>query len=189
MVKTTEGRSHRGDPPVFANSAPLGGLGWDWSATRKRGGKVVSRIELQFAEDACEVTLDRPCGDEKRLGDLAVGEILAGELGDPALAGRQRVEPCENHSTRARAGGAELCLGLLGEPFRTCVVCGIECLAQQLPSFGASVAAPKHRAEVGEGARSFKPGVAALKRVDRLTEQRRSMLTAGHDAGSALRYA
>ena len=42
------------------------------------------------------MTLDRACGDEQRLCDLAVGEALASELGDAALAGRQRVEPRED---------------------------------------------------------------------------------------------
>ena len=39
----------------------------------KHGAKLASRVELQLAEDAREVTFDRPCGDEERLGDDAVG--------------------------------------------------------------------------------------------------------------------
>jgi len=65
---------------------------------------------------------------------------------------------------------------------------GVECLAEQLSSFGAPVASPKHGAEVSEGTRSLQAGVAALEGVDGLTEQGRSTLTAGHDAGSTLRY-
>ena len=66
--------------------SPCGTLRRDWSATRKRGVKLASRAELQLAEDAREVTLDRACGDEEGLGDLAICEVLAGELGDPPLA-------------------------------------------------------------------------------------------------------
>src|SRR5437867_1250198 len=65
------------------------------------GAKLVSRGELQFAEDAGEVALNRACGDEQRLRDLAVSEAVAGVLGDPALAGCQRVEPCEKDPARA----------------------------------------------------------------------------------------
>ena len=94
-------------------------------------------------------------------------ETLAGELGDPALAGGQRVEPREDDSARARAGGAELGLGIFGERSGAGAVGGVERLAEQLSRFGAAVASPKHGAEVGERARSFQPGVAALERVDR----------------------
>ena len=66
---------------------------------------------------------------------------------------------------------------------------GVECLAEELSRFGAPIAPPKQGAEVGERARSFQPGVATLERVDRLAEQGRSTLTAGHDAGGALRHA
>ena len=61
------------------------------------------------------MTLNRACGDEQGLGDLAVDEALAGELGDSALAGCQRVEARENDSPGARTGGAELGLRILGE--------------------------------------------------------------------------
>jgi hypothetical protein len=80
----------RANPLVpWRPSIPGGALRRDRSASRKRGGKLVPRVELELAEDARQVTLDRPSGDEEGLGDLAVGEALAGELGDPALAGRQ----------------------------------------------------------------------------------------------------
>lgn len=96
---------------------------------RQQGWKPVSRVELQFAEDAREMTFNRACGDEEGLGDLAVRKSPAGKLGDPALAGRQRVETCENGPARARASGAELGLGLLGESFGAGAVCGVECFA------------------------------------------------------------
>jgi hypothetical protein len=66
---------------------------------------------------------------------------------------------------------------------------GVERLAEQLPRFGAPVAPPKHGAEVSEGARSLHLASPALERVDRLAEQGRSTVTAGHDAGGTQRHA
>src|SRR5947207_5920745 len=74
-----------------------------------------TRVDLQLAEDAREVTLDRTRRDEEGLGDLAVAEALAGELGNTALAGSQRIEPSESDPPRPCTGGAELGLGVLGE--------------------------------------------------------------------------
>src|SRR5215207_3713055 len=198
-METADRRSHRGDPPVFLRSwwseradsraRPRSRtLCRDWSAAGERGRKLVSRVDLQLAEDAREMTLDRACGNEKSLGDLAVCEALAGELGDTALAGRQRVEPCEHYPARARAGGAQLGLGVFGERSGARAMSGVECLAEQLSSFAAAVASPQHRAEVGEGARSLQRDLAALELVDRLTQEQRSAVTAGNDAGSTLRY-
>jgi hypothetical protein len=144
---------------------------------------------LQLAEDAREVTLDRACGDEEGLGDLAVGEALGGELGDAALAGRQRIEPSQNDPTRARTGGPELGLGVLGEGSGAGAVGSVESLAEELPRFGAAIAAPEQGAEVCEGARSLQAGVAALERGDGLAKQGRSTVTAGHDAGGTHRHA
>src|SRR5436309_1633588 len=81
-------------------------------------------------------------------------------LGDTALAGRQRLEPAENHPARARTGGAELGVGVVGEGSGAGMVGGVECFAEQFSSFGAAIATPKQGAQVSEGARSFQPGVA-----------------------------
>jgi hypothetical protein len=170
-------------------SVPVGALRRDRRATRKRGVKLGARVELQLAEDAREVTLDRACGDEEALGDLAVAVTLAGELGYTALAGCQRVEPRENEPTRARAGRPELGLGVFGERSGASAVGGVQCLAEQLPRFGAAVAAPEQGAEICEGARSLQAGVAALERLDGLAKQGRSTVTAGHDAGGTHRHA
>jgi hypothetical protein len=140
------------------------------NASPKLGGKLAPRVHLQLAEDAREVTLDRASGNKEGLGNLTVRETLAGELGDPALAGGQRIEPCEDNSAGARTGGAKLGLGIYGEGSGARAVGGVECLAEELSRFGAAVASPKHGAEVSERARSFQPGVAALERVDGLTE-------------------
>ena len=176
-------RSYRGD------LLSLGGaLRQDRSASRKRGGKLVSRVELQLAENAREVTLDSTRGDEQHLCDLAVGQALAGELGDSALAGRQRVEPCEQNPTRARARGTELRFGVFGKRLRTRAISDIERVAKEFSRFGAAIAPPKQSAEIGESARSFQLGVSMVEYLDRLTEQGCSALTAGHDSGGARRH-
>jgi hypothetical protein len=141
---------------------------------------------VQLTKHAREVTLDRTCGNEEGLGDLAVREALAGELGDAALTGGQRVEPGENDPPRARARSSELGLRLVGERPGTRAMGGVECVTEQFSSFGAAIAPPKHGAEIGKGAGSFQFGIAALEHFDRLTEQQLSTVAAGHDAGGAL---
>ena len=110
----------------------------DGGAGGECGRKLVSRVNPQLAEDAREVTLDRPCSNEEGLGDLAVRVTLAGELGYTALAGCQRVDPCENDAARSRPSGAELGLGVFGDAFGAWAVGGIECFAEQFSGFDAS---------------------------------------------------
>jgi hypothetical protein len=164
-------------------------LGRGWSAAGEGGGKLVSRLNPQLAEDAREVTFDRASCDEQRLGDLAVGEALAGELGDPAFAGRERVDPGEHDAARARTGGAKLGFGVCGERSGARAMGSVECLAEQLPRLGAAIAAAEHGAEVSKGTRSLQPGVAALEGIDCLTEQGRSTVTGGYDPGGTQRRA
>jgi hypothetical protein len=52
------------------------------------------------------VDLDRPGGHEERLGDLAVGGALRGQLGDAPLAGRERLDAAQRDSSWPRTGGA-----------------------------------------------------------------------------------
>ena len=63
------------------------------------GAKFVSRGELQFAEDAREVALNRACRDEQRLCDLAVSEALARVL----VGGSACARPNQHNNHRARA--------------------------------------------------------------------------------------
>jgi hypothetical protein len=135
------------------------------------------------------VSLHRARGYEEGLGDLAVAEALASELGDTALAGGERVEPAGNDPAWARAGGAELGLGVFGEWAGARFAGGVQRLAEQLSSFGTSIPSPKHCAEVSGSPRSFQLGVTTLERVDRLTEQEPSTLTSGNDADGTLRDA
>src|SRR5512144_2835666 len=114
-------------------------LGGDSLAARKGGSELVSRVEAELAEHAREMTLDRARGDEQHLGDLAIREVLAGQLGDTALACRQRVEPGEHDAPRSRAGRAQLGLGPCGERCGARAMCDVECLPEELAGFGAPV--------------------------------------------------
>jgi hypothetical protein len=66
---------------------------------------------------------------------------------------------------------------------------GVESLAEELSRFRASIAPPKHRAEVSESPRSFQVGITLVEGVDGLAEQGCSTVTAGHDAGRTKRHA
>jgi len=135
------------------------------------------------------VTFNRACGDEECLGNLAVGQALAGKLGDPELAGRQRIDSCQNDAARPGAGGAELDLGLFGDPAGSDAVGCVEGIAEELSRFRPSVAPPKHCPEVDESSCSFQSRLAVFERVNGLAEQLLSAITAGHDAGGAARHA
>src|SRR6478735_7608043 len=87
----------------------------DRHSTGERTLKIVPRIELQLAEDACQVALHRSSGHEERLRDLSVGHALARELSDPAFACGERLEAGEEHASRPSPGGPKLNLGVLGQ--------------------------------------------------------------------------
>jgi hypothetical protein len=116
------------------------------------------------------VTLDRAGGDEEGLGDLAVGEALAGELGDPTLARCERVDPGEHDSAWARASGAELGLGKFREGPGAGAVGGVQCLAKEPSRLGSPIAPPQQGTEISEGSSSLQGRIATLEYVDRLTK-------------------
>ena len=78
----------------------VGTLRRDRSAPASAAGSSFRESSRSLREDAREVALNRACGNEEGLRDLAVGEALARELGDPAFTGRQRVGPRENDPRR-----------------------------------------------------------------------------------------
>src|SRR5213592_3819993 len=91
-----------------ANLQGLSALGKDLSAAAGEcDRKLVSRVDPELAEDACQVTLDGARRDEQCLGDLAVAAAMAGEFRDTALARCQRLEAAENDSAWARTCRAE----------------------------------------------------------------------------------
>jgi hypothetical protein len=80
------------------------------------------------------VPLDCPGRNEERPRDLAVRSALARQLGDPELAGRQRIDSGQNNAARPSAGGAKLRLGLRGEPHCPDMVSDVERLASSRPN-------------------------------------------------------
>jgi hypothetical protein len=116
------------------------------------------------------MSLDRARRDEERLGDFAIAKALARELGYTALAGSQGVDSGENDPSWTRTGGAELSLCVVGERSGAGAIGGVECLAQQPSRFRASIAPPKHRAQVSERARILQSELRALEYLESLTE-------------------
>jgi hypothetical protein len=47
-----------------------------------------------------EVGLDGHAGDERRLGDFAVGQVVSRELANPESASRQAFDPGQHHAPR-----------------------------------------------------------------------------------------
>jgi hypothetical protein len=83
--------------------------GWGASLAAGRcegGGELLARGDCELLVGAGEVPIDSPGGDEQVLGDVAFGQTGGGELGDAALAGRQRVEPAEDGPPGSAAGAA-----------------------------------------------------------------------------------
>src|SRR6266498_3357920 len=64
----------------------------------ERGRELRARTDRELAVDARQVNLDRPLGDEERLGDLSVGEPFCRQLGDAPLARRERVDAAEGET-------------------------------------------------------------------------------------------
>src|SRR6476646_6148836 len=68
------------------------------------GVKVAARVELQLAEDAREVALDRTCGDEEGLRDLPHGQATTRVFRDAPLARGQGAEPPDDQASRTVPG-------------------------------------------------------------------------------------
>ena len=68
--------------------APIPALGDELRSeiAREGRGELSSRADLELAIDAGEVHLDGLHGDEQRLSDVLIADVLGGKLRDPALA-------------------------------------------------------------------------------------------------------
>jgi hypothetical protein len=103
--------------------------GWGASLAAGRcegGGELLARGDCELLVGAGEVPIDSPGGGEQVLGDVAFGQTGGGELGDTALAGRQRVEPAEDGPPGSAAGGDEFGAGPLGQRQRPAAVGEVE---------------------------------------------------------------
>src|SRR5262249_25462474 len=104
-----------------------------------------------------EMHLDRLGRDEQRLGDLAVGEPVRGELADAAFAGGQGVRAVEAFPSRAGTGGAQLLAGVFGETVRAARPCHVEALRERLSRFLAVAGAAQCSSQVDESAGPLEP--------------------------------
>ena len=88
-------QAHRGDPltppPIFGAS---GG---------ERAGRAAGESGSRACGTCSKVDLDRLRGDVELLGDLAVGEAVGGEVGDPPLRRRSATPTPPSASRRGRA--------------------------------------------------------------------------------------
>src|ERR671925_917879 len=109
----------RGRPVGKTAGFWLGGSGGTCDQRRsrrgQRGGQLGARRDVELAEGVAEVHLDGAQRNEQSLRDLAVGEPFGGHGGDPALAGRERVDTAANETAWASAGGDELLVRSLGQ--------------------------------------------------------------------------
>ena len=133
--------------------------------------------------------LDRARSDEQGLRDLAIRQVLARELGDAALARRERLDAAEDDAPRPGAGRPQLGLGARSKRSGARAMRRVERLAQQLARLAAAVAAAQERTEIGQRPRAVEHCAARSERVDRLPQQGLAGIPAGDDAGRALRDA
>ena len=160
-----------------------------WQSPSPRRPYAEAGESSAIAAGSSEVTLDCAVGDEQRLCDLPVAEVLAGELGDATFAGCQRVEAGEDHPARTRASRPELSVGPFGEPTRASAVGAVKRFAEELSRFagrlGRRSRAPRSaRARALSNPESARPKPSTASRSRRL-----SAITAQDDAGGPLRHA
>src|SRR5439155_8877951 len=108
---------------------------------------------------------------EERLRDRLVRQALGGELGDPTLARRQRLETGQEQAPRPSTRRQELRACLLLERRRTCPVRELEAAAKPFARVGLAVGAVQRGSERHEraGVLELRPG--CREDVDRLLEQ------------------
>src|SRR5215475_15120206 len=82
----------------------------------QRGWQLGARTYGELLVDVAQVAFHRVQRHEHRLGDLGVAHPARGQLGYPALAGGQRLQPGEWGTPWPGPGGPQLIRGSLGEP-------------------------------------------------------------------------
>src|SRR6266496_3800140 len=153
-----------------AVAVPLGG--------GESGGELLAGGDREFLVDVGEVPFDGPGGDEQVLGDLAVGHAVGGELGDAALAGRQRVEPAEDEPPGSAAGGDEFGAGSLRQRDRPAAVGEVECNLEDFAAVCSLSRAPEGSPQVGHSASVFQSRAGALEHADR--DRKSTRLNSSH---------
>src|SRR5438105_3652812 len=107
-----------------------------------------ARTDLELAEDAAEVSLDRVLGQEEGLRDLAVGRPLGGHASDAQLRGGEMAAALGGVSARASTGCDELVVGAHSNRVGTAGTGHLERLAKWLARIGAPAGATGRRAQL-----------------------------------------
>ena len=146
---------------------------WRWPLRRgcEDAGQLLARGDGELLVGVGEMPFDGPGGHEQVLGDFAVGQAGGGELGDAALAGRQRVEPAEDEPPGPPAGGEEFGAGPLGQLDRPAAVGEVECNPEDFAALCSLSRATQGSSQVGHGTGVFQSRAGALEHAYRLAEQ------------------
>ena len=93
-------------------------------------------------------------------GDLPVGRAVGGDLGDASLRRRERVPAGALGRTRAPAGEQQLRSRAVAQRGRAADMGGIVRVSEDRARGAAVTGGAPPRAEIGQAAREFEPGVA-----------------------------
>ena len=127
--------------------------------------------DAELAVRVAQVELDRGGGDEQRLRDLAVLRAGGRELGDPALARRQRVGARGRPPARPRAGRPQLAERPVLERARAAAVGDVDRQPQPLARLVRLARAPQRDAQVGVRAGALELRLGAVQGGGRLAQQ------------------
>src|SRR5262245_42630319 len=156
-------------------NAPPAGLFPSMSDGRLRKQPLLlepaARDDAELAVAVAQVVLDGGERQVQRVGDLAVLVAGGGELGDAALAGRERAEAAHEPPARPGPGRAELAQRVLLERRGAAAMREVERATQRLPGLDLVAGVPEGDALLGERARELEPGGGAFQDGDGLTQQ------------------
>ena len=120
--------------------------------------------DVQLAEHAAEVRLDRRLGHEERGGDLSVRVATSGMLRDPQFAGGERIEAAAHHGAWSRARGTQLGERALDQRRRAASTRLIHAREQRVSRADPPAVASQRRAD-DRSAPAHAPGARAIRRA------------------------
>ena len=162
---------------------------WAGRAPLEGASELRARADVELAEDAAEVSLDRVLGQEEGLRDLAVGHPLGGHSCDAQLGGGEGAAAFGRVSARARTGGDELVVGAYCNGVGAAGTGQLERLSERLARFGAPTGAADRRAQLEQRERVLEPRRRSLELGDGLLEQLDPRLSRFDEAERAQRSA
>jgi hypothetical protein len=125
--------------------------------------QLSARGDVELAECASQVRLDRLFGDEQRLGNLTVCGAARGKLGDASLARRQRIYAPPRRRTGPNSNRCKLVAHAALEHGSAASRGLVERFEQRFAGRAALTRRPESRTDIGEHA-------GVLKTVWRLCE-------------------